>query len=784
MKKLTLIALFLVLYTSFAFAECTHLTNNLSQVNSFACSSDEMKQYVVANHSSIWRSHDSGASWELMTGDILQDWDAEEYKPFSINKIQSLSADGDTIIVEMHAEYSEIIDFAISCNGGDTWEKITMGFQYYRRTPHLLKERGRDIWHYLDSQAHLRSEDGLGTWDQLHSFDNFIGKEYFFQDVDYDSIFYHSGFSATVNGMGGVGRSDDYGTTWSSCINSQAMYDCFGLLTPFLCQYPDGNLLAFADCKIFSNQTTETYERFLLSADRGESWSEIISPFGINTSPVEVVTINDTCSFAYFDEEGVGLMKKDIGELRYHFVEELAGEIARVEDIYYRKGARYAYIASCENGYWRYDVETDDYSYHNLNISGLGLNSDSYVRKEMLSQNSFGYFACYSFSDQQWSCLAMPASTSEITRRIAPDVFVQQDTLINFIYEAVGNLWTRFYANESYDDGQTWQRRGEAVEGAIVPTRSDNHVDCYQSEVSDFSRTIVFGPFNDYGLVELKISYDYGRTWVTKTIPDAHSRALADISMNEEEILVAIPCYGVYLSRNEGDTWEDTGYYLMDTLVNHAQAYNDVEEEWYLVDQSYISRYDGETWRTQGSVSNRSLIEHFVAIPGDPPVLLYRHTRDLHLRASFDRGRSSRVLRLEFPEPILAVGVVDLDYDKWRDLVWVTTMIGPMYFPCSELTAETESVKLIPAKTNLGAAYPNPFNPSTVVPYCLASRSEVELVLYDIQGREAKRIREGMREVGAYQAVIDGSDLASGVYFLTLFVDGKHSGCRKITLIK
>jgi hypothetical protein len=88
----------------------------------------------------------------------------------------------------------------------------------------------------------------------------------------------------------------------------------------------------------------------------------------------------------------------------------------------------------------------------------------------------------------------------------------------------------------------------------------------------------------------------------------------------------------------------------------------------------------------------------------------------------------------------------------------------------------------------LGQNYPNPFNPSTTIPYVLQEPSLVNLTVYDIAGREIRRISEGMVSAGEHAATWNSSDesgsmVPSGVYFVRLQVDDKFE-VRKMVLTK
>ena len=98
-----------------------------------------------------------------------------------------------------------------------------------------------------------------------------------------------------------------------------------------------------------------------------------------------------------------------------------------------------------------------------------------------------------------------------------------------------------------------------------------------------------------------------------------------------------------------------------------------------------------------------------------------------------------------------------------------------------------------PAKTELFANYPNPFNPETWIPYHLAHPADVTLTIYDTTGVLIRRLDLGHQPAGYYtdktQAVYwDGRNnlgepVGSGVYFYHLQV-GDFSATRKLVILK
>jgi hypothetical protein len=89
----------------------------------------------------------------------------------------------------------------------------------------------------------------------------------------------------------------------------------------------------------------------------------------------------------------------------------------------------------------------------------------------------------------------------------------------------------------------------------------------------------------------------------------------------------------------------------------------------------------------------------------------------------------------------------------------------------------------IPGRFALEQNFPNPFNPTTVVSFQLPVVSEVKLVVYDILGREVATLVNDKKQPGNYSVQLDGTHLASGVYFYRLQA-GHFVQTRKLLLLK
>ncbi|MBM2839878.1 MAG: hypothetical protein HW412_406 [Bacteroidetes bacterium] len=90
---------------------------------------------------------------------------------------------------------------------------------------------------------------------------------------------------------------------------------------------------------------------------------------------------------------------------------------------------------------------------------------------------------------------------------------------------------------------------------------------------------------------------------------------------------------------------------------------------------------------------------------------------------------------------------------------------------------------VIPATYSLDQNYPNPFNPSTFISYALPANAHVTLKVYNLLGQEVRTLVAEHQIAGKYTVRLDGSSLATGVYFYHLHA-GEFSQVKKLLLLK
>jgi hypothetical protein len=101
----------------------------------------------------------------------------------------------------------------------------------------------------------------------------------------------------------------------------------------------------------------------------------------------------------------------------------------------------------------------------------------------------------------------------------------------------------------------------------------------------------------------------------------------------------------------------------------------------------------------------------------------------------------------------------------------------------------------IPDKFTLSQNYPNPFNPTTKIKFSIPATPlsvengeglgvrNVQLIIYDILGRQVATLVNEKLSPGTYEVEFDGSNYASGVYFYKLTTES-FSNTKRMVLLK
>ena len=88
-----------------------------------------------------------------------------------------------------------------------------------------------------------------------------------------------------------------------------------------------------------------------------------------------------------------------------------------------------------------------------------------------------------------------------------------------------------------------------------------------------------------------------------------------------------------------------------------------------------------------------------------------------------------------------------------------------------------------PSVFSLGAAYPNPFNPSTSITLDVSDGGNVNVSVYNLMGQVVSTLTDGYMNAGTYTFSWNASEQVSGMYLLRAETSG-YVSTQKLLLIK
>ena len=114
-------------------------------------------------------------------------------------------------------------------------------------------------------------------------------------------------------------------------------------------------------------------------------------------------------------------------------------------------------------------------------------------------------------------------------------------------------------------------------------------------------------------------------------------------------------------------------------------------------------------------------------------------------------------------KPILTFPFITIDIES-----------GDFYYEPLELqNLSIDEDVIIAHNVELGMAYPNPFNPFSKVPYSVNKGQNINISVYDINGRQIDNLVNHYHAPGNYMTKFSANNISSGIYFVALkYKDG------------
>ncbi|MCB2210923.1 T9SS type A sorting domain-containing protein [bacterium] len=153
---------------------------------------------------------------------------------------------------------------------------------------------------------------------------------------------------------------------------------------------------------------------------------------------------------------------------------------------------------------------------------------------------------------------------------------------------------------------------------------------------------------------------------------------------------------------------------------------------------------------------------------------------------SADAGEYVYTVRLgQYPEMTWALDSFSFTKQGWSTANLV--FLPDWNFEVGEFESAVELAELNdeqPWKYAVGPAFPNPFNAVTSITVDLPQASELSVVVYNAAGQHVATLESGQYHAGQHTLTIDGSSLASGIYFVHATVPGRLDQMQKVVLVK
>lgn len=204
---------------------------------------------------------------------------------------------------------------------------------------------------------------------------------------------------------------------------------------------------------------------------------------------------------------------------------------------------------------------------------------------------------------------------------------------------------------------------------------------------------------------------------------------------SSDSVVVAGTSKGVYRSTDEGRTWIKTGIILPPQ------------------ENGTFNLYYGSTFFTAiNTIASATIL------------------------ISSDQGQTWS-LPIVLPVPYI------YDLAGVGDTLYLATAGGLWRSPLSRLLTSARRITTPPSVFGLWQNYPNPFNPQTNFQFSIPNFGLVNLVVYDLLGREVATVVNEMKQAGTYTVQWDASRLASGAYFYRLQA-GSFSVTKKLILLR
>jgi hypothetical protein len=382
-------------------------------------------------------------------------------------------------------------------------------------------------------------------------------------------------------------------------------------------------------------------------------------------------------------------------------------------------------------------------------------------------------------------------------------------TVLHVVWRDNRNGNAEIYYKRSTDEGITWG-------SDIRLSNNDSLSDEPCIKVSGSSLYVMWSDKRDGNLeIYYKLSTDGGTSWEADTrltnTPYESSRPSISVTNQIVHVVWCDASFGpnktcYKRSTNDGATWSvDT---ILSSNVSSA-FYPCISSSGQYVQVVWEEHHDGNSeiywmgssntgisWRPEVRLTNNPSTSDrpSIAASGQNIHIVWADGRDgnweIYYKQSVDAGNNwGSDIRLT-NSPFISEASCIIASDSVVNVLWEDNRDGnyEIYYkrnPTGNLTGIQNINSEIPEDYVLEQNYPNPFNPSTKIRFVIPDRSKISLKVQDITGRTVQNLFYNKEmNAGTFEYEFNGTGLASGIYFYSLYSNGLLTQSKKMILVK
>ncbi|MCX6601402.1 MAG: T9SS type A sorting domain-containing protein [bacterium] len=775
---------FTLLFCSSAFtslrADWQHLPAGNPIATTIVSDSAGQKLLACLEGAGLWLTENGAASWlpinaRLSPGDRL-----------SLQGVWAVDAAADTMMASFYSSLTWTCPSARTYDGGDTWH--LMPDSSYSCI-FVTLPRHHNVWFRLGGLLELelyRSVDYGLNWTRcprlpMCSLQNLV------PDKAHDSTLlcgtYLGGFCATQTT--GLFRSTDLGQSWTRVSDFYAQFGIQSGCVVDVARLSNGDLAAIvmAWVPVWSDGSV------VISTDEGQTWQRIAnSPAGNRDSRLVECPAHPGRLFMSAECPGGIMRSDDFGRTwavasgglptfesyaRGLAWNEFSGEMFVLYDY-----AGVYHSRNCGNTWQPLSLPPTGMPYAAFQTmpEAVFLSRSDYSNYEALPiwaqwELEFPFAA--------WREFTTPSTIGDSAYWVGPVFEKRADTLFALagIYVPESLSFGRARLLKSFDDGLSWHAvtgiPGRLVVDQINVLRGD-------------SLTRIVVPVS-YLPDSLACTDDFGSTWSVIPCPPVADSSYQKIAQSTQAIYVLADNLdapenplSLWRTTDLGVTWDDLNlpashYYCSGLLP--------LGDEVFIFRSTTLWHWRNGLWDQRGGLGSHYCGDpQFICIDREDLLLIAVDPCRDSLWMSEDSGYTWMPRNFDYPfsdQNELMGGVVA---DPYRQRIWTSRGTGIYYLDFSDLSSDGPLI-FKPSDFTLLSVYPNPFNSEARIRFDLDRTARVSLRVYDLAGRLVKTMLDDVQAAGRHELTFDGSNLASGTYFVHLRTD-RLQRTQKVLMLK